>query len=183
MPRSPLPPAISRKGRQGRKEGNYLSSKADVVDLWCSSGKACLAYDPGAVISFLCALCVRSCGCPASSPQASSRKGRQGRKEGNYLCSKADVVELWCSSGKACLGHDPGAVISFLCALTVLFVRSCAAPRLRPASKQAHANDAKTAKKATIFVPKPTSSSCGVPRARLVWAMTRERLSLSFAPS
>ena len=41
----------------------FLPKKADVVDVWCSSGKACLAHGPGAVISFLCALCVRSCGC------------------------------------------------------------------------------------------------------------------------
>src|ERR1044071_8853132 len=47
---------------------------------------------------------------------------------------------------------------------------------------QAHAKDAKAAKKATISLPKPTASTCGVPRARLIWLMTRERLSPSFAP-
>ena len=53
---------------------------------------------------------------------------------------------------------------------------------LPPHRKQAHAKDAKAAKKATIFVPKPTASSCGVPRARLVWPMTRERYLFPLRP-
>jgi uncharacterized membrane protein len=94
-----LPRASSRKGR---KEGNYLSSKAGSVDLRCSSGKACQAHDPGAVISFLCALCVLCVNPAVTLPRASSRKGR---KEGNYLSSKAGSVDLWCSPGKACQAH------------------------------------------------------------------------------
>src|ERR1043166_5757408 len=76
---------------------------------------------------------------------------------------------------------DPEWLSLSFAPLCVLCVRSCGPP-LPPHRKQAHAKDAKTAKKATIFLPKPTSSTCGVPRARLVWPMTRERFLLPLRP-
>ena len=91
--RSPPPPhrrQAHAKDAQDRKEGNYLSSKADSVDLWCSSGKACLAHDPGAVISFLCVLCVRSFGhpCLLTASKLTQRTPRPQRRELSFFQSR-----------------------------------------------------------------------------------------------
>src|ERR1044071_8175910 len=91
--RSPPPPhrrQAHAKDAQDRKEGNYLSSKADSVDLWCSSGKACLAHDPGAFISFLCVLCVRSFGhpCLLTASKLTQRTPRPQRRELSFFQSR-----------------------------------------------------------------------------------------------
>src|ERR1044071_1311020 len=148
-------PAAAGQGPSALRWNYHLQSKEYCttqrrVDLWCSPGKACLAHDPGAVISFLCALCglcVRSCGhpCLLTASKLTQRTPRPQRRQLSFFQSRQRRPAMFLGQGLS--GPDPGAVISFLCALCGLCVRSCGSPL------QAHA---KAAKKATIFLPKPT---------------------------